>query len=302
MSDHVVEVRNLSRQFGKTTALDDVSLDVEPGLVYGLVGANGQGKTTLMRHLLGLLRAEQGSVRVFGMDPVRDAVQVLQRVGYLSEHRELPDWMRIDELMRYTGAFHPKWDTGYASELIRTFGLDSSKKVKDLSKGMRAQVGLIAAVSHRPDLLLLDEPSTGLDAVVRKDILNEIIRAVADDGRTAVFSSHLLDEVEQMSDHVFMINRGQLILQGTLDELKQQHEVLSVQFDEPRDDLKQVDGVLLAEQLGRTWTVTCNGAGESVRKWVEASGGEITSSRNASLQEIFVARVGGDRALTEADA
>ena len=299
MSDHVVEIRNLTRRFGKTTALDGVSLDVKPGQVYGLVGANGQGKTTLIRHLLGLLKAEEGTVRVFGMDPVRDAVQVLERVGYLSEHRELPDWMRIDEMMRYTSAFYPKWDQDYASELIRTFRLDGSKKVKDLSKGMRAQVGLIAAVAHQPDLLLLDEPSTGLDAVVRKDILNEVIRAVADAGRTAIFSSHLLDEVEQMSDHVLMIDGGRMVLQGTLDDLKQQHEVLSVQFEKPREDVANVNGILFAEQLGTTWTIICNGAIESVRTWVKDSGGEITSARNASLQEIFVARVGRDRVPAE---
>jgi ABC-2 type transport system ATP-binding protein len=302
MTDHVVEIRNLSRDFGKTKALESVSLDVKPGLVYGLVGANGQGKTTLMRHILGLLRAQVGTVRVFGMDPVRDAVQVLQRIGYLSEHREMPDWMRIDELMRYTAAFHPNWDNDYASELVRVFGLDGSKKVKDLSKGMRAQIGLIAAVSHKPDLLLLDEPSTGLDAVVRKDILNEIIRAVADDGRTAIFSSHLLDEVEQMSDYVFMIDGGKLVLHGTLEELQEQHAVLSIHFAEPCDDVLKIEGVLSAEQLGQTWTITCNGAKDAVQNWAAESGGEIVSSRSASLQEIFVGHVGRDRVLVEAGA
>src|SRR5690606_6615550 len=110
-------------------------------------------------------------------------VSVLQRIGYLSEERDLPEWMRIEELLRYTAAYYPNWDFAYARELVETFALDTSKKVKDLSKGMRAQAGLIAAVAHRPELLLLDEPSTGLDAVVRKDILNAIIRTVAEEGR-----------------------------------------------------------------------------------------------------------------------
>jgi ABC-2 type transport system ATP-binding protein len=187
MSNSVVEIHDLSRQFGKTMALDAVSLQVQPGFVYGLVGANGAGKTTLIKHLLGLLRAKQGSVRVFGLDPVKHLVDVLQRIGYLSEERDLPEWMRIAELMRYTGAYHPGWNQSYADELLETFRLDETKKIKDLSKGMRAQAGLIAAVAHRPELLLLDEPSTGLDAVVRRDILNAIIRTVADDGRTAIF-------------------------------------------------------------------------------------------------------------------
>ena len=299
MSANVVEVRDLSRQFGRTRALDGVSLDVEPGLVYGLVGANGHGKTTLMKHLLGLLRAQQGSVRVFGLDPVTHAVEVLRRIGYLSEERELPEWMRIDELMRYTQAYYPNWDDAYARELLETFGLDTAKKVKELSKGMRAQVGLVAAVAHRPELLLLDEPSTGLDAVVRKDILNAIVRTVADEGRAVIFSSHLLDEVERMSDCVFMINRGRVVLQGSLDEIKQQHHLLTVRFPGPGESLPPIDGVLSAERLGNTWSIVCNGGGRTVHESIQALGGEVTHSRNASLEEIFVARAGRQAAAVK---
>ena len=180
----VVDVTDLSRSFGRKAALDRVSFHAVTGCVCGLVGANGAGKTTLIKHLLGLLRANTGSVRVFGLDPVRDPVGVLGRVGYLSEERELPEWMRVDELMNYTQAFHPTWDGSYARELLETFGLDPSKKVKELSKGLGAQAGLVAAVAHRPELLILDEPSSGLDAVVRRDILDAIVRTVADDGRT----------------------------------------------------------------------------------------------------------------------
>ena len=208
MEQAVVDVRDLSRSYEHKTALDGMSFRATAGQVYGLVGTNGAGKTTLLKHLLGLLRATTGSVRVFGLDPVRDPVGVLSRVGYLSEERELPEWMRIDELMRYTQAYHPTWDASYASELLETFALDPAKKIKELSKGMRAQAGLIAAVAHRPELLILDEPSSGLDAVVRRDILDAIVRAVADDGRTVIFSSHLLDEVERMSDHVTMIQKA----------------------------------------------------------------------------------------------
>lgn len=295
MSESVIEVRELSRRFGKTMALDGVSLAVQPGFVYGLVGANGAGKTTLMKHLLGLLRARQGSVRVFGLDPVKHPVAVLQRIGYLSEERELPEWMRVDELMRYTAAYHPNWDQAYADELLDTFALDKSRKVKELSKGMRAQAGLIVAVAHRPELLILDEPSTGLDAVVRRDILNAIIRTVADDGRTAIFSSHLLDEVEQMSDFVFLVDAGKLVLQGSLDDIKEQHHLLSVRFAVARDTLPAIEGVLSAERQGRSWRIVCNGTTGQVHESLQSIGGEVTHSRIATLQEIFVARVGRDR-------
>ena len=128
----IVDVNDLSRSFAGKTALDGVSFHAGAGQVYGLVGANGAGKTTLLKHQHGLLRATTGSVRVFGLDPVRDSVGVLRRVGYLSEERELPEWMRVDELMRYTQAYHPSWDASYARELLESFALDPSKKVKEL--------------------------------------------------------------------------------------------------------------------------------------------------------------------------
>jgi ABC-2 type transport system ATP-binding protein len=292
VQDNVIAVRNLSRRFGKTQALDGVTLNLRTGCVYGLVGANGQGKTTLIRHLLGLLRAEQGTVEVFGRNPVTHPVEVLQRIGYLSEERDLPEWMRVDELLRYTAAFHPKWDAVYAQKLLHTFRLDPAKKVKNLSKGMTAQAGLIAAVAHRPDLLLLDEPSTGLDAIVRKDILNAIVRTVADDGRTVLFSSHLLDEVEQMSDLVIMIDAGRVVLQGKLDDIKEQHHRIVVRFKSPRSALPPVDGVLSAERAGNDWIIVCNGANAQTQALLMAAGGDIIHSRCASLQETFVARVG----------
>src|SRR5262245_19012453 len=128
MEQTVVDVNDLTRSFGAKRALDGVSFRATAGRVYGLVGANGAGKTTLIKHLLGLLRASTGSVRVFDLDPVRDPVGVLGRVGYLSEEREMPEWMRVDELMAYTQAFHPTWDASYAHELIETFRLDPAKK------------------------------------------------------------------------------------------------------------------------------------------------------------------------------
>ena len=225
VSEPVVRVLDLTRRFGATTALDSVSLSLPRGAVYGLVGANGAGKTTLIKHILGLLRAESGSVRVFGLDPVADPVGVLSRIGYLSEENDLPGWMRVDELMRYSRAFYRAWDDAYAEELRLTFALDPSARIKDLSKGQKARVGLLIALAHRPELLVLDEPSSGLDPIVRRDILGAIIRTIAHEGRTVLFSSHLLGEVEQVADHVTMISHGRIVLSGPLDEIKESHRV-----------------------------------------------------------------------------
>lgn len=291
MTDNVIEIQGLSRRFGKSLVLNEISFDVQPGYVYGLVGANGAGKTTLIKHLLGLLKAKQGTVRVFGKDPVKNPVEVLGKIGYLSEERDLPEWMQVDELLSYTRAYYPGWDAAYSQQLVSEFGLDASKKVKQLSKGMRAQAGLIAAVAHHPELLLLDEPSTGLDAVIRKDILSAIVRTVADAGRTAIFSSHLLDEVELMSDYLFMIDRGRLVLQGSLDAIRQQHRMLNVHFTNAIDAFPPSREILSASGSGKHWSVVCEGDSDQIVQSLRASGGEVTQDRTASLQEIFIARV-----------
>jgi ABC-2 type transport system ATP-binding protein len=219
----VINVSELTRRFGGRTALDSVSLSLPRGGVYGLVGANGAGKTTLIKHILGLLQAETGSVRVFGVDPVADPVTVLSRIGYLSEENDLPGWMRVDELIRYSRAFYPSWDDGYAEALRRSFALDPAAKIKTLSKGQKARAGLLIALAYRPELLVLDEPSSGLDPIVRRDILGAVIRTIADEGRTVLFSSHLLEEVEQVADHVTMIKDGRIVLSESLDALKHSH-------------------------------------------------------------------------------
>src|SRR5256885_2131796 len=225
MTEPVIAISDLTRRFGSTAALASVNLSVPRGTVYGLVGANGAGKTTLIKHVLGLLRAERGSVRVFGHDPVADPVAVLSRIGYLSEEHDLPGWMRVDELIRYSRAFYPAWDDAYAEELRQTFALDPAARIRNLSKGQKARAGLLIALAYRPELLVLDEPSSGLDPIVRRDIVGAIIRTIAHEGRTVLFSSHLLDEVEQVADHVTMISEGRIVLSAPLNEIKESHRV-----------------------------------------------------------------------------
>ena len=225
VNESVIHVSEVTRRFGAKTALASVSLSMSRGGVYGLVGANGAGKTTLIKHILGLLRAESGSVRVFGLDPVADPVGVLSRIGYLSEENDLPAWMRVDELIRYSRAFYPGWDDAYAEQLRQAFALEAATKIKNLSKGQKARAGLLIALAYRPELLVLDEPSSGLDPIVRRDILGAVIRTIADEGRTVLFSSHLLAEVEQVADHVTMINNGKIVLSAPLDEIKESHRV-----------------------------------------------------------------------------
>lgn len=294
-SSNVVEIHGLTRTFGKKVALDNVSLKVPTGRVFGLVGENGAGKTTLIKHILGLLKAERGSVRVCGFDPVADPVSVLSRIGYLSENRDLPAWMRVDELLRYTQAFYPHWDMAYAEELRRQFELNLSAKIKTLSRGETAKAGLLLALAFRPELLLLDEPSSGLDPKVRRDILEAIIRTVADEGRTVLFSTHLLDEVERVADDLAMMFDGQIVVEGALDTVKESHHRLVLHFANSQASPPALPGALSVAGSGYEWTVVCNGNRHTTVAAAAGLGAKLVAEGTPSLDEIFVARAAAGR-------
>ncbi len=287
----IVEIHRVTRQFGNKTALDDISLTVPRGGVFGLIGGNGAGKTTLIKHVLGMLKAQSGSVRVFGLDPVENPVGTLGRIGYLSEERDLPNWMRVGELMRYTQAFFPNWDEKYAEELREAFDLDGNARIKNLSRGQRARAGLLVALAHRPELLVLDEPSSGLDPVVRRDILGAIIRTIADEGRTVLFSSHLLDEVERVADRVAIIHQGRILLTAPMDEIKDTHRRMTLRFGQTLDRPPSLVGTLSFEGQGAEWTYICSGESGQLRRAAEAIGATVVGDDALTLDEIFVSRI-----------
>jgi len=290
---NAVEIHGLSRKFKDKLALVDVSLLIPRGRVFGLAGENGAGKTTLIKHMLGLLKAERGTVRVFGLDPATSPAAVLKRVGFLSENRDLPGWMRVDELLRYTGAFYPTWDATLAEQLRLRFCLDPAARVKTLSRGENAKAGLLLALAFRPDLLLLDEPSSGLDPLVRRDILEAIIRTVAEEGRTVVFSTHLLDEVERVADEIAMMFHGRIVLSGPLDKVKEEHHRVVLQFEKALPSRPEVPGALSVKGSGKEWTLICNGGRERTIEAAARMGGRVVLEETPSLDEIFIARAAG---------
>jgi len=287
----LISISGLTRQFDNKVALKSVSLEVPRGGVFGLIGGNGAGKTTLIRHLLGMLKAQSGTVRIFGLDPIANPDEVLGRIGYLSEDRDLPNWMRVRELIRYTQAFYPTWDSAYANELLEEFDLDPKSTVRSLSRGQRARAGLLIALAHRPELLVLDEPSSGLDPVVRRDILGSIIRTIADDGRTVFFSSHLLDEVERVADRVAIIHQGQIMLTSTMEEIKETHRRMTLRFTQPMPKPPVLLGALASEGGGHEWTYVCSGESGQLRHAATALGAQVVEELPMTLDEIFVCRV-----------
>jgi ABC-2 type transport system ATP-binding protein len=230
-------------------------------------------------------------VRVFDRDPVEDPVGVLGRIGCLSEDRDLPDWMRVDELFRYMQAFYPTWDETYAEELRRQFELEPRQRVGTLSRGQRARAGLVTALAYRPELLVLDEPSSGLDPVVRQDILGAIVRTVAEEGRTVLFSSHLLDEVDRVADRVALVHNGRLVMCDSLDQIKLGHTRLTVRFAQPQYAPPKLQGALGCTGEGFEWTFLANGGSEQLRQAVADHGGTIVEEATPSLEEIYVSRV-----------
>jgi ABC-2 type transport system ATP-binding protein len=231
-------------------------------------------------------------VRVFGLDPVANPVAVLGKVGYLSEQPDLPGWMRVEELMRYAQSFYPNWDKVYAEQLRAQFGLDPAQRLNTLSKGQAAKAGLLVAQSHRPKLLLLDEPSSGLDPMVRHDILEAVIRTVADEGRTVFFSSHLLEEIERVSDQIAMLHHGRIVLCGSLDEIKALHRRFTLHFETAQLKPPVIAGALSISGAGKEWTVMCNGGRAELPSIAAGVDARVIEDRVPSLNEIFVAHAG----------
>ncbi|WP_152053768.1 ABC transporter ATP-binding protein [Tautonia marina] len=246
--DAAIRIDRLVKQFRGVTAVYDLSLDVPEGAVFGLLGENGAGKTTTIQVLLGLLAPDAGQTRVLGLDPSREGLAVRRRVGYVPEVPALYDWMTPAEIGWFAAGFHtegPGGSVGYESrfnDLIRGFALPPTRKIKTLSKGMRAKVSLSLALAGDPGLLILDEPTSGLDVMVRREFLEQMVD-LAGSGRTVLLSSHQLAEVERVASHVALIHGGKLLLAEPLDQLRSRTFLLALTFgdrshpDAPPDHL-----------------------------------------------------------------
>ncbi|QEG41716.1 ABC transporter ATP-binding protein [Roseimaritima ulvae] len=279
-----IEVQGLSRRFGRHLALDDVSLKVPVGGVFGLVGLNGAGKTTLIKHLIGSLRPHVGNVRIFGTSPIEDPVTVLGRIGYLTEEDSLPRWLTVRQLFEFGRSVYPTWDDEYAASLCERFQLRPNEPLGTLSKGVRARAGLLAAIAHHPDLLILDEPSSGLDPIARRDILEAIISGISDQGRTVLFSSHLLDEVARVCETVGVMSNGQLLPPETLDTIQSQYSEWIIQSNVRPVISKALD----TQGDGAEWSIV---GPASMSEQADFPSDRVIEHRPMTLDRYFSARV-----------
>ncbi len=231
-STFAIETKLLTKSFRKQIAVDKASLSIPYGQIFGLLGPNGAGKSTLIKLLMGLIAPDTGEINVLGNDVAadRDSRQRKCRIGYVPEIHQIYRWMRIDEVVRFCKPFYPNWDDNLANQLLDTFELPRSKKVKELSKGMTAKLGLLLALSHHPELLILDEPTSGLDPLMREEFLDGILSSLRHGEHTVLFSSHQVDDVRRLSDTIGIMDHGKLLLTASVDDLaenaKRVHAVL----------------------------------------------------------------------------
>lgn len=199
---------DLSKRFRKTVVLDHLNMSVPEHSVYGLVGPNGAGKTTTIKILMNARQATEGWAEVFGHDSRRLFPEDFRQIGYVSENQQMPDWMTVEYLMNYLRPFYPGWDTARAKDLLRQFELPLDRKIRNLSHGMRMKAALASSLAYRPRLIVLDEPFTGLDALVRDELIEGVLECA--DGATILISSHDLSEVESFASHIGYLDRGRL--------------------------------------------------------------------------------------------
>jgi len=294
MSDIAIETCGLTKRFRSLVAVDGLDLSIPTGSVYGFLGRNGAGKTTTIKMLLGLLSPTSGSIRVLGMNPKKESREIKTQVGYVAESQTMYGWMKVKEIIRFTAGFYKDWDSTVASNFCERFELSPSARVKNLSKGQQMRLALTLALAPRPRLLILDDPTMGLDPITRKEFLNDIVLAIQEEGRTVFFSTHILGELDRVADRIAIIDRGRLKVAAEIDALKASVKTIRMTFENtPPEDIR-IEGLLRTQGNGRDCMVTLTDYTEDKLALLKQKYNPLgIEDRSLSLDEIFEAYVLG---------
>ncbi|HEX8283049.1 MAG TPA: ABC transporter ATP-binding protein [Pyrinomonadaceae bacterium] len=295
LEDYAIETRELWRTFGKFEAVKGVSLRVPKGTVFGLLGVNGAGKSTVIKMIMGHLRPTRGVVNILGRGLDADLIEIRKRVAYVSENRYLYEWMTVEESVRFTRSFHETWDDKKAADLLKRFSLPAEKKVRQLSRGNRARLCLLLALSFNPELIVLDEPTSGLDPIVRRDFIENIVSEIAEEGKTVLFSSHIVDEVERVADYVGIMDEGELLLVSTLDDIKSSYKRVRYATNGTRPEVAGVPGVVMVENGRHEQVLTVKSWGDETLDALGERGVRNPEVLPISLEDIFVNSVRAER-------
>jgi ABC-2 type transport system ATP-binding protein len=295
MSDRpVIETSGLSKRYEDIEALRGLDLRVPAGSIFGFLGKNGAGKTTTIKVLLGMTHPSGGDTRVFGLTPSdsRAGVEIRRRTAFVSDEKDLYDYLTVGEMIAFTRRFYPKWRGDLELQYLRKFDLSAGRRIKSLSRGTRTKLALLLALCRGAELLVLDESTSGLDPAMAEDVLQALVSHVAGEQATVFFSSHQLAEVEQIADHVAIIDRGETVVAGALDDLRAQYQRVQLVFDGEAPAMKLTSpGSHRLLRRGRVVTVLSSAGGDGLI--TELRGYRPTSIEVApvSLKEIFLEAV-----------
>ena len=290
----VIETADLRKSYDGIEAVRGLTLQVPAGSIYGFLGRNGAGKTTTIKMLLGMVRPTSGLVRVFGLAADRQAtsVDIRRRTGFVSEEKDLLEHMTVTELVRFTAAFYPRWRRDLEERYLRTFDLPADRKVKALSRGMRTKLALLLALARDAELLVLDEPTAGLDPAAAEEVLQALVTQVADQRTTVFFSSHQIAEVDQIADSVAILDRGRAVVSGSLDDVRETFRRVQLIFDGDAPSAAfTAPGVRRVQRKGRVLTVLAGAGVEQILEEGRALGAVSVDVVPVTLKEIFLETV-----------
>jgi len=283
---NAIEIRRLEKYFQRFH-LGPLDLTVPQGAVYGLIGPNGAGKTTTLDLVLGLGREDAGSIKVLGLDHRRDEVAMKQQVGYASPEVLFNAWGRVHKLIRFVRGFYPSWDDPYCHELLAALQIRMDERIAALSFGSRVKLGLVLALAWHPKVLILDEPTAGLDAVSKHQIFSELLRAVQNEERTVLISSHSLSDLERFADHIGMIKDGKLLFEGPTTEVVERFQLVDFITDNERD-FAPAPGIFVRKHERNRWQALVDTRQNSLEA-IGAKGARQISTSPVTLEDVVVA-------------
>jgi len=285
----VIETSDLRKSYDGVEALRGLDLQVPAGSICGFLGKNGAGKTTTIKILLGIAHPTSGVARVFG-SPVDASAR--QRIGFVSEEKDVYGYMSVDDMIRFTASFFPRWRADLQQRYLRKFDLPLARKVKELSRGTRTKLALLLAFCRGAELLILDEPTSGLDPAMANDVLQAIVGHVANEAMTVFFSSHQIAEVEQIADRVVIIERGRSVVAGTIDDLREKFCRIEIVFGGEAPAINfRAPGVLRVKRMGRVLSVFSNAGADDIAAEASSLGATSVDVMPVTLKEIFLESV-----------
>jgi ABC-type multidrug transport system ATPase subunit len=292
--NELLRIEGLSKSFGRKRVLKDLELTAEKGKVYGLLGRNGAGKTTLARILMGIIPADGGTIHFGGRAIDFSETDYKKDIGYIPEDPFFYDSMTVGGLLEFNGRFYPRWKADKALAWVKEFSLETGTRIREMSRGMKLKLELAVALAAEPELLILDDPTSGLDVPTRRDFLREIIAELAASGTTILFASHLVHELERVVERIGILHSGRLVLEEDFEAVKERTKRVRLTFEEPLSGPLNLDGVLSERRNGRIVEAVVTKWDGAMDARIRSLGALAREVESLSLEDIFVGYVSGD--------